>query len=895
MKAALATRPTADLNAQYVALQASNTRNATNVGAASGQTTFAQIAIFDGAMLDTRVTVTYFCMMSLFIYFFARMRVSAPKLAMVSIFGTIIADIYLVIAPLIPTFQGTIPKTMIIPSAIAIGVGALCNILLFPQSTSRIVLQGMQELFVQTNGFGKAMGVHFRDPDKRFEIKKLLALRNGLLASYKAINDAAKFLPMDFTYGKWSPEDIGSLQESFRQAFVAFGELLQVPMYREHGRMKADMLEKLRERSSEQKGRSDGEIKVATHQIARMIGLHEHMQHLNVNDMTDRTFETLSSSLKVLLPAWREASQHIIESLARRDSKSASQNPGDILRNLTEAQSEFERTAGKALLATHSHLFDQHGNVIEDGSGRSPPLLGLMIGLLYIERLGNSSKATATLLEKIVELDNARLKSRLWLPKGLRQLFAWALSKDATPGVPGLQRTTTAASKSKKQSKKEARKQEAKPRDENTAAFYLEDMRKPTGRRRHKSSAILLAAIEWLTNDEGMHALRMLVLTVALGIPAVITTSAGFYYREKGLWALIMAQLSLMPYASDFIGGLLTRLAGTILGGVIGLACWYIGSGSGPGNAYGLATIMAVVIIALMWWRLFAPPEQMQATIMTAATIYLVVGYSWVDTHIPSYGNPGVGYNVFWRRLLLVLIGFGASTLVTFFPRPPSGNRHYRHMLCDEMSKIRDRYALFVSTWLTSPEDLSSVLENEALVSEEILTSIAGPIRLTKFEFSSSNIDTQTLEYACHLLTILNISITELVIYTQRLSFQQRSKFMHETGCSDESLVADLMSVLTLVQHSLETGTPLPAVLPVPLIGRALLRHPEAQHDRKKESVIDELASESGRHWISAMSAFLRLLSTVDDLVLVLKHVVGEQNRVDLAVFEHDPEKADML
>jgi hypothetical protein len=198
---------------------------------------------------------------------------------------------------------------------------------------------------------------------------------------------------------------------------------------------------------------------------------------------------------------------------------------------------------------------------------------------------------------------------------------------------------------------------------------------------------------------------------------------------------------------------------------------------------------------------------------------------------------------------------------------------------------------LFVSVWRTSPEDLSSVLENETPVSEEILTSIARPIKLTKFEFSSSNIDTQTLEYACHLLTILNISMTQLVLYTQRLSSDQRSKFMRETGCSDESLVADLMSILTLVQQSLETGTPLPAVLPAPLIGRALLRHPQAQHDRAKESVINELASEGGRHWISAMSAFLRLFSTVDDLVLVLKRVVGEQNRVDLAIFDHDPEK----
>lgn len=321
--------------------------------------------------------------------------------------------------------------------------------------------------------------------------------------------------------------------------------------------------------------------------------------------------------------------------------------------------------------------------------------------------------------------------------------------------------------------------------------------------------------------------------------------------------------------------------------------CWYIGSGSGsgPGNAYGLAAVMAVVIVVIMWWRLFTPPEQMPASIMTGATIYLVIVYSWIDTHIPSYGSPGVGYNVFWRRLLLVLIGFGASTIVTFFPRPPSGNRHYRHLLSDQLATVKDRYALFVSTWRSPPEDLASVVEKEALECEELLTSMAQPIKLTKFEFSTSNIDTRTLTYTCHLCTILNVSITQLVLYSQRLQPEQRAKFMRDTRASDESLVVDLMSVLTLLQQSLEAGTPLPAVLPTPLIGRALLWHQETRHDRDKDQVIQELASQDGRHWVSAMNAYIRLLGAVDDLVMAVKWSVGEQNPVDLTIFDDEEAK----
>ena len=68
MKAALATRPQADLQQRYIELLQSAPQNTTNVGQASGQTTYQQIAIYQGFMLDTRVSVTYFCMIGLFVY-----------------------------------------------------------------------------------------------------------------------------------------------------------------------------------------------------------------------------------------------------------------------------------------------------------------------------------------------------------------------------------------------------------------------------------------------------------------------------------------------------------------------------------------------------------------------------------------------------------------------------------------------------------------------------------------------------------------------------------------------------------------------------------------------------------------------------------------------------------
>ena len=55
----------------------------------------------------------------------------------------------------------------------------------------------------------------------------------------------------------------------------------------------------------------------------------------------------------------------------------------------------------------------------------------------------------------------------------------------------------------------------------------------------------------WFKGVEGMFALRHAVVSMALWIIAVHPTTAAFNYRNRGLWALIMAQTGLGVYAGD--------------------------------------------------------------------------------------------------------------------------------------------------------------------------------------------------------------------------------------------------------------------------------------------------------------------------------------------------------
>jgi hypothetical protein len=225
--------------------------------------------------------------------------------------------------------------------------------------------------------------------------------------------------------------------------------------------------------------------------------------------------------------------------------------------------------------------------------------------------------ALQKLLERVIQLCQGRTKDKLWFPSGIRYAAAWAFNGNVAAPIPG-KSTVVDPDMDEKQS--------------NEAQRRLRISRGSGVKRRSGLARSIIATHEWLFNPDGLYALRMIVLTVALAIPAVIPSSAGFYYREKGVWGLIMGQLSLLVYMADFTFSIISRAIGTVVGGLLGLLVWYIGSANGIGNPYGLAAISAPVLAILMWGRLFFNPGILQATIMSAATCLLIIGYSFDDT-----------------------------------------------------------------------------------------------------------------------------------------------------------------------------------------------------------------------------------------------------------------------
>lgn len=84
-----------------------------------------------------------------------------------------------------------------------------------------------------------------------------------------------------------------------------------------------------------------------------------------------------------------------------------------------------------------------------------------------------------------------------------------------------------------------------------------------------------------------------------------------------------MGQLTLARFRGDTTFGLTARIFSTIGGCLLGTALWYISTGTGNGNPYGLAAVIAVSAPFLFYGRLYWPVPPM-TNIIFFVTVALV-------------------------------------------------------------------------------------------------------------------------------------------------------------------------------------------------------------------------------------------------------------------------------
>lgn len=884
MKAALAARPASDTQAQLQALQQAAVAQAKSTG--QNATVIGQELVYQGAMLDARVTVVYYVMILAFIYFLARLKAGNIKLTFLHLFGTIVADVFLLIGPLLPSFTPLLGQTLVKPGAIGVGIGAVCCLIFFPQSTSYVVLRKMEQLI-------RMLDTPLDLTQKRFvgeslDLGQLKATKNGIVALYKSMAPEIAFLPLDVSRGRWNAEDVKGLQECIRQTMISSVSLLDFHITTITGLQKVDKAGlQYDKHSSDGATAEKGGHEIGQRHVLQYAELMNALRTPEQSELRIRMTEAMDETTAPVRLACSAAMALVGECIhtvnTRRWIRQPCQQEFDgligrletTLAALQSARGSCTTNTTEAILECHSDLFDQDGQLKAPDSTNLHPqsLRAMMVAMVLEERIISVALATEAMLKHVLQLTTSQTRHRIWLPSRMRYAFRWLVSGKDTVPVAGVSNDGATDDPDMVDEQSKAVRQRLR---------LIRGYESPN--RGTRLGRAIVGTYRWITNPAGMYSMRMVVVTLATGIPAAIPNSSGFFYRERGLWAVITAQTCVLLYMADFTFSLISRALGTVIGGLFGLVAWYIGSGSGSGNPYGLAASTAAFIVIAMWLRIFLPLAYVQATAMGGVTMILILGFSYDFDHQPQYGSPGLGYQAFWKRLVDVLIGFAAATVVQLFPKPPSATEHVSKTLANTLRTLSDYYALLLSHWSRTNRDgpiSAAAIEDLTLEVAEVLSSVTGSIALLKADFSAGPFDQAALRYAQEQCQNMNQALGRLLDLSATLPREFQERLVFVLGILDDVAIGNIMAVLTIVEQALRTGSSLPERLPVPLV-RTCFESLSAAQRQNIDLNISLVRDENYRRYCVAVASYLKFLTAIDDLVLSLKRTLGERHVIYL-------------
>ena len=94
---------------------------------------------------------------------------------------------------------------------------------------------------------------------------------------------------------------------------------------------------------------------------------------------------------------------------------------------------------------------------------------------------------------------------------------------------------------------------------------------------------MLISISNFFRSEYASFGFRAACATFAGTIPAFLSSSYNFFVEYRGVWITITVILGMSPTTGASLNGLFMRCLGTVVGGVIALAVWYIVVGKSVG------------------------------------------------------------------------------------------------------------------------------------------------------------------------------------------------------------------------------------------------------------------------------------------------------------------------
>ncbi|EEB09238.1 hypothetical protein SJAG_04423 [Schizosaccharomyces japonicus yFS275] len=387
---------------------------------------------------------------------------------------------------------------------------------------------------------------------------------------------------------------------------------------------------------------------------------------------------------------------------------------------------------------------------------------------------------------------------------------------------------------------------------------------------------------------DNRHAIKVGMLAVICTIPSFCRGSAIWYYRNRGFWTVILGTMNLARFSGDTIYGYLARILGTLFGCTVGMMLWYISSGHGKGNSYGLAVVMAIAFPIIMFIRIHLIYLTPMPASIFAVSIALTVGYSWKSFHEPGLVTLGVGWDVAYRRFLTVAAGITAAFIFSMIPRPVTAHRMIRTTLGKLLIQIGSIHC-DISNFArrSSHNHIDTDIQSTILKLSQTLMALKKRLAIVKFEPAligrwPRDRYEQLIETEQELLDLLNSFMTCLTTLDENWTYA----LMFRIGWLEPKFIASQLAVLYMCSTSLLTENPLPQIVPAPLVDRFFTKNgdiflPPLSINEPSRVDITLLDQKNYVNFAVGCTIAYAIVNHIDRIMYITKSLCGELYHID--------------
>ncbi|BEI80174.1 hypothetical protein CcaverHIS002_0107030 [Cutaneotrichosporon cavernicola] len=584
------------------------------------------------------------------------------------------------------------------------------------------------------------------------------------------------------------------------------------------------------------------------------VGVYESQRYMDLESGTDRDLHKAIEQLELLakgaLPLVKALRAGITTACtwSVTSDKKRHAEARDVLSTtalLRVALAEFKEHRG-VVTRPYRHLFDPTHK--RDAHLSPSQHMGLFYCLVASYHLIEFSEAALKFLDMLIETDARRQRRRLWFPNIMKlfRQFRASVKPEHSDGPDDAQ--------------------EADAFDHSEEQDDVDMLGQVRGRN---------------PDYKPFGSPGMSLLSRLSAIPDLLFSRSAMFGFKAGM--------TLAVYAGDTFSSWFSRLLASFWGGIVGLVAWYMGSGSGPGNPYGLAVVCAFLFFGLMLFRVHWPGPTL-SNIVFCASVNLVIGYSYLNGHLFRMTNASWGFELAWLRFVCVVIGITAATTdVLGQARDPVQLRaraisNVGHILCQELSAANDPHS-------------HANMEFNQHVRAELLKQRAKLTKLgMRHEFAQKELSlrgTWPKDAYGGLQAILVETMSLLAMFNHLLPQMPptwRKALLLRTRMCDPLFLGDVLAVISMTSSALRAAAPLPQITPGPLVAKYHMNRykgvelpdpAEGWEGMPTHVTAEVLQSDDYMRYALGVSTIYALMTRLDSIVAVCKTLLGENYHIE--------------